>query len=167
MGIGSNLVDEDDATSILEAYLYAHAHDMARKYVRTEAGTVPDPFIEKYTPYWAKLIDESPWLDDGGNFLPSFINGEDVGVGIYGFDSDDRELARCTWLIPSWYSGCVDDVNDDYKVDLTDIFLAAQNYGYFFPGNWNSECSLVDLNEDDKIDLSDYLAIALKFGWTP
>jgi hypothetical protein len=60
----------------------------------------------------------------------------------------------------------VEDVNDDYKVDLTDVFMAAQNFGRFFPGNWNSECSLVDLNEDDNIDLSDYLAIAIKFGWT-
>lgn len=164
--LATNLIDQDGATSILEAYLYAYTHDMARKYVRTEAGTVPDPFIEKYTPYGAKFIDESPWLDDGGNFKPSFINGEDVGVGIYGYDSGDGWLARYTWLAKERYSSCVEDVNDDYKVDLTDVFMAAQNFGRFFPGNWNSQCSLVDLNEDDNIDLADYLAIAIKFGWT-
>jgi len=160
--LASNLVDEDGATSILEAYFYAYNHDMARKYVRTEAGTVPDPFIEKYTPYLAKLMDESPWFDDGGNFLPTFKNGTDVGDG----DFQDGYLARCTWLAKERYSSCVEDVNDDYRVDLTDVFLAARNYGCFFPGNWDSQCSLVDINEDNEIDLKDYMAIALMFGWT-
>ena len=134
-GLATNLIDQDGATSILEAYLYAHAHDMGRKYVRTEAGTVPDPFIEKYGPVWAKFTDESPWLDDGGNFKPSFINGEDVGVGTYGYDSGDSWLARYTWLAKERYSSCVEDINDDYKVDLTDVYMATQNYGRFFPGN--------------------------------
>jgi len=161
--VARNLMDYDDNTSVLEAYAYAYEHDMARKAVRNPSGfPEDDPWKDTY-PYSYRMIDESPWFDDGGNFLPTFKNGTDVGV----WDPADGSLAWYTWLAKERYSGCVEDVNDDYKVDLTDISLAAQNYGYFFPAYWNSQCSLVDLNEDNRIDLSDYLAIALKFGWTP
>jgi hypothetical protein len=165
-GVATNLIDQDGATSILEAYLYAHAHDMARKYVRTEAGTVPDPFIEMYTPYGAKFMDESPWLDDGGNFKPSFINGEDVGVGIYGYDSGDGWLARYTWLAQERYSSCVEDINDDYKIDGQDLAIVFRTYGFYWPVKWCSQASIADVNQDNKVDGRDMALIAKKYGWT-
>jgi len=160
--IASRLLDDDNTTSIEEAYIYAYDHDMARKYVRTEGGTIPDPFIDKYGSGWAKLMDESPWIDDGGNFLPTFKNRTDVK------NSDPAEgfLAEYTWLDISRYSGCVEDVNDDFKVDLIDLYMTSQNFGCLYPANWNSQCSLVDINEDNHIDLIDYFAIALMYGWT-
>ena len=152
-----NLVDYDGIPSVLEAYVYAFEHDMARKAVRNPSGDPnQDPWRSIYKNW--REIDESPWFDDGGNFLPTFRNGTDVGDSSYGW------LSACTWLVQERYSSCVEDVNDDYKVDSTDRDMVAQNYGRYFPGKWNSQCSLVDLNEDDKVDMLDYTAILSKFN---
>ena len=84
---------DDGAVSIYEAYSYALNHDMARKEVRTQGGTIPDPFIEKYKQIYAEVMDESPWLDDNGNGLPTFKDGADH------LDENDGDLAKRTYLV--------------------------------------------------------------------
>ena len=162
--IARDLIDYDGNTSVLEAYTYAYEHDMARKAVRISYAGGYDPWEGVYPNYL--LIDESPWMDDGGDFLPSFRNCSDVSVGGCGYSEGDSWLAEYTWLDISRYSGCVEDVNDDFKVDLIDLYMTSQNFGCLYPANWNSQCSLVDINEDNHIDLIDYFAIALMYGWT-
>jgi len=157
-------IDSDGVTSVLEAYKYAYDHDMSRKAVRNPSGNPDnDPWRNVYANW--REIDECPWLDDGGNFLPTFANGTDVGVGPYGYDSSDGELARYTWLVSERYSGCVEDVNEDLKVDGKDVALAALCFGCGYPAQWNSTASLADVNEDNKVDGKDIARIALKFGW--
>lgn len=58
----------------------------------------------------------------------------------------------------------VGDLNNDQKVDIADVAIAASAFGSF-PGHprWNP---IADLNEDDKIDLKDVLVIARNFGKT-
>jgi hypothetical protein len=74
-------------------------------------------------------------------------------------------LARFTWLVSVRYSGCVEDVNDDLKVDGKDVALAASCFGYGYPAQWSSTASLTDVNEDKVVDGKDIARIALKFGW--
>jgi hypothetical protein len=161
-----NSIDSDGVTSVLEAYEYSYNHDLARKAVRNPSG-VPenDPWRQCYGDVGARSRDESPWLDDGGNFLPTFMNGTDVGVGLYGYDSADGELARYTWLASMRYSRCVEDINDDQKVDGTDVSWAASCFCYCYPVQWSSRASLADVNCDNKVDGRDISQIARKFGW--
>jgi hypothetical protein len=157
-------IDSDGVTSVLEAYKYAYDHDLARKAVRNPSGDPGnDPWRDVYC-NWLE-VDECPWLDDGGNSFPTFMNGTDVGVGPYGYDSGDGELARYTWLVSGRYSGCVEDVNDDLKVDGEDVALATLCFGCGYPGYWSSTASLADVNEDNKVCGKDIGQIALKFGW--
>jgi len=160
-----NLIDADGIPSVLEAYLYAREHDMARKAVRNPSGNPDnDPWRNIYPRY--RILDESPWLDDGGNFLPTFKNGADVGVGSYGYDSQDSQLARYTWHHPNAYSGCVEDINDDGKVDMEDMFIAYKTFGCDYSLHiWNSEASLADVNQDNKVDMVDIYLISKKYGW--
>jgi hypothetical protein len=65
--------DGNGKVSILEAYDYAVNHDYSRWSVRTQNGTIPDLEHGK---------DASPWLDDNGDGLPTFVNGSDhFGAG--------------------------------------------------------------------------------------
>jgi hypothetical protein len=159
-----NSIDNDGVTSVLEAYLYARQHDKARKAVRIPPGQ-EDPWKYLY-PSLYRAIDESPWLDDGGNFLPNFINLIDAGNPyMYGYDQGDAPwLARYTWLKPDTYSGYVEDINDDMEVDITDVTIAAHRYGWFYPGKWDSQSSIADINMDNWVDIQDIAAIAFMFG---
>lgn len=162
----AHLVDYDYITSVLEAYIYARQHDMARIAVRNPSGyPEDDPWRDIYVNY--EWIDESPWMDDGGNFKPTFMDGSDVDQysTYWGYDSDDGQLARYTWPIPSAYSSCVEDINDDWRVDLDDIYIASGNFGHTYPDDWNSKCSLADLNQDNRVDMADVYLICKKFGW--
>jgi hypothetical protein len=156
---------EDGISSVLEAFIYARQHDTARMVVRNPSGDpYQDPWRSIYTNW--REIDECPWMDDGGNFLPNFINGTDFGVNESGYDSGDGELARYTWYHPNAYSGCVEDINDDGTVDMVDIRMAASRFGYEYPQKWDSTASLADINEDNLVDMKDIRQIAKKFGWT-
>lgn len=163
------VVDESRAcwgvTSILEAFMYARDHDMARMAVRNPSGNVmDDPWRNVYSRFFE--IDESPWLDDGGNFLPTFKNGVDIGAGSGGYDTGDGELAEYNWLAPSRYDGsCIEDVNTDSCVDIFDLSTAASAFGSSYPQKWSSTASLADLNLDNKVDIFDVVPIAIKFGW--
>jgi hypothetical protein len=159
-------IDVDGATSVLEAYEYAYNHDLARKAVRDPSGDPNnDPWKSIYGDIGARSRDESPWLDDGGNFLPTFANGTDVGVGLYGYDSGDGGLASHTWLVPGRYTGCTEDVNDDGKVDIIDVLEVAQTYGCGYPSTWWSRASCTDVNHDNKVDIKDVLMTAKQYGW--
>jgi hypothetical protein len=54
------------------------------------------------------------------------------------------------------------DINEDGKVDILDIAIAAKAYGSY-PGNprWNP---IADINHDDKVDIYDIAFIAKHFG---
>jgi hypothetical protein len=56
-----------------------------------------------------------------------------------------------------------EDINEDTKVDLVDVFSAAIAFGSF-PGHpkWDPRC---DVNDDFKVDLQDYFRICRKFGF--
>jgi hypothetical protein len=155
----------DGVTSVLEAYLYAYQHDQARKALRTNGGTIPDPWQVVY-PKWWRLADESPWLDDGGNFLPTFKNGADANASSFGYDQGDNQTAMYTWPFPPAYSGCKADVNDDGTVDGSDMIIAARTFGYGYPHpQWSSSASLADITEDNAVDGADLIIIARNFGW--
>jgi len=57
------------------------------------------------------------------------------------------------------------DVDNNGKIDLTDVFATALAYGSF-PGHprWNPAC---DFNHDDKVDLDDYFGVVLNYGKDP
>ncbi|MDH5771272.1 MAG: hypothetical protein OEZ25_08300, partial [Candidatus Bathyarchaeota archaeon] len=76
--------DNNGHVSIWEAWEYAWNHDDARLAVRTENGAVPDPWNEPYK-------DETPWLDDNGNGLPTYKDGDQL-------DPTDGNLAAKTYL---------------------------------------------------------------------
>jgi hypothetical protein len=170
--------EESDArpgvTSFLEAFIYARMHDMGRIAVRNPSGRMnDDPWKGKYQRWWE--IDESPWLDDGGNFKPNFVNGTDIDSFSkeWGWDAGDSYLAMYTWLYPSRYRNSIDeDVNTDWKVDVTDVSMASHNFGSYWESRyyyrWCSKASLVDICNTDqfyKVDVQDLARISRKYGW--
>jgi len=68
--------DNDGNVSMLEAWQYAWNHSDGRIYG-----------------------DETPWLDDNNNALPTYINGSDVGS-----PCDDGELAATVWFPRKYYN---------------------------------------------------------------
>jgi hypothetical protein len=159
-------------TSFLEAFIYARLSDKARIAVRNPSGNpYEDPWRRIYPGSFE--IDESPWLDDGGNFKPTFANGTDVDdlAKIIGWDAGDEQLAMYTWLLPSRYQNSIlADVNTDWKVDTIDLSKTSSLCGraYWIPGfayKWSSLASLVDVNQDNRVDIQDVARIAAKYGW--
>jgi len=67
-------------------------------------------------------------------------------------------------LINAWATNQrpLGDINNDYKVDLKDLFAVAIAYGSY-PGHpkWNPNC---DINIDNLIDLKDYYIVSKNFG---
>jgi len=96
--------NNDGEVSILEAWQYAYEHDDARWSVRTLNGTIEDPLGE-----FGEGVDESPWMDDDGDGLPTFKAGYDIFL--------------------------LGDFNFDGRVDVTDLdmFLEAYNSEEYHP----------------------------------
>lgn len=69
-------------------------------------------------------------------------------------------LAASNLMLAVHASDC--DLNNDGKVDITDIGLAAIAFGSY-PGHsrWDPEA---DLNQDSKVDIRDIALIAMQFG---
>lgn len=169
-GEACNLIgDESEAypfvTSILEAFIYARENDMARMVVRNPSGDpIKDPFRNIYYNFFE--IDETPWLDDGGNFLPTFRNEMDLGLNVEGYDTNDGALAMYTWLEPWRYIGSrIEDTNTDWIVDIFDLSTASSSMGCVYPQEWTSTASIGDVNKDNTVDIFDIVGIALVFGW--
>jgi len=96
--------NNDGEISISEAWQYAYEHDDARWSVRTLNGTIEDPLGE-----FGEGVDESPWMDDNGDGLPTFKAGYDIFL--------------------------LGDFNFDGRVDVTDLdmFLEAYNSEEYHP----------------------------------
>ncbi len=160
----------DRKISVFEAYWYAREHDMARKRVRNPSGIEDNDTFKDIYPDW-KSIDECPWIDFGGNSLPTFRDCMDIGVGDGGFDENDTALADYTWGdAQHGYYGSRAHVNEDYVVDIYDLDYPAICFGNQFPLAWTSMSSLADLNIDNIVDIFDLAGVALEFGssypWT-
>ena len=91
---------------------------------------------------------------------PLAIGPHNITVRIYGSGLLDQYTHEI-------YATIMEDINDDGKVNVKDIFAAAKAFGsYAFPYHerWDPRC---DINFDNKINVKDIFAIAKKFGWPP
>jgi len=127
-----DLKDTYGYSSVLEAYIYGYDHDVAGRAVRTQDGTIPDPW-EGVVPTWC-ILNKSPWLDDGGNFMPTFKNLTDnpspQGLASNrGMDGEDGTLARYTRPDYRRYSGKSADLNDDGTVNAKDAVILGSQFG--------------------------------------
>jgi hypothetical protein len=162
-----NCIDNDGNTSVLEAYLFAYDNDMARKAVRTQGGTIPDPFQGVYK--WWRIMDESPWLDDGGNFMPTFKNLTDNPspqelTWNHGMDNKDGTLARYTWSDYRRYAGKSADINDDGTVNAKDAALLGSAFNCQYLQTWTSTASIADINSDNAVNAKDAVILGRQFG---
>ena len=128
--------NKDGHVSMWEAWDYAWNHDEARL-----AGF------------------ETPWLDDNGNGLPTYINGEDD------LDQFDSSLYDGLFSMETYFGFDnlkTPDINEDCEVDILDIAIVSKAFGSE-PGdpNWNE---LADLNNDDKVNILDMAFVAKHFG---
>ncbi|MEM3464252.1 MAG: hypothetical protein QXL91_05250 [Candidatus Bathyarchaeia archaeon] len=124
--------------SMWEAWQYAWDHDTARTQGYDYLGV-------HYT--------ETPWFDDDGDGLPTYINGSDH------LDPDQGILAMQTFLQPR----NIYDVTGDGKVGVDDIVTVAQHFGST-PDNdpyWNP---LYDVNDDYRVGVDDAVLVAQHFG---
>jgi len=98
--------------------------------------------------------DETPWLDDNFNRLPTYQNEADQ-LDLYdGLFSMETYFGFDNLKSP--------DVNDDGIDDILDIATIANAYGSY-PGHpkWNSAA---DLNNDNKVDIRDVATAAKHYG---
>lgn len=130
--------NNDGHVSMWEAWKYAWDHDDARL-----AG-------------W-----ETPWLDDNGNGLPTYMEEHDA----LDLTELDGSYCRDGLLAYETYFGFEKikspDINGDHQVDMEDIQTIAKAFGSY-PGHprWNPDA---DLHVDDKIRVDDVLSAALMF----
>ncbi len=75
---------------------------------------------------------------------------------------DDEGFSDTTWTIITIHSERVGDLNNDGKIDIKDIGIAAVAFGSF-PGHprWNPDA---DINRDGKVSMKDIVIIASNFG---
>jgi hypothetical protein len=163
-----NLKDADGNTSVLEAYIYAYDHDSARMSVRNPSGNMlEDPWRRIYTNWY--IIDESPWLDDGGNFMPTFKNltdcpsPQELALN-HGMDNKDGTLARYTWSDYRRYRGKSADINDDGTVNAKDAALLGSAFNCQYPQTWTSTASIADINSDNAVNAKDAVILGRQFG---
>jgi len=128
-------VDSSGKVSFKEAFDYAWNHDPAR------TGEVPQ--------------SETPWLDDNGNGLPTFVQGQDV------LDPTDGQLASQTYL------GTLKspDINKDGVIDIADVVSVALSFMAIrdHPNPEHIYIERLDLNDDGYIDIEDIVIVAIHF----
>lgn len=97
---------------------------------------------------------ETPWLDDNGNGLPTYVEDHDE------LEKYDGLLSMETYF--GFENLKSPDVNEDRIVDIVDVVIVANAFGSR-PGdpNWDE---LADLNNDDIIDIVDVVIVAINFG---
>jgi len=120
--------NNDTNVSMQEAFKWALDHDNARWIVRTQNGTIPDPFDE-YEASINKTVDESPWMDDDGDGLPTFKAGYDIFLlGDFNFDGK-VDVADVDLFITAYFSGEYDplyDLDDDGAITGSDWWILTQ-----------------------------------------
>jgi hypothetical protein len=98
--------------------------------------------------------NETPWLDDNSNALPTYKNEADQ------LDSTDGLFARETYF--GFSNLKTADVNDDHIVNILDMTIVSSAFGSR-PGDpkWNP---LADLNNDLVINILDLNMVATAWG---
>jgi hypothetical protein len=115
----------DGSVSYQEAYRWAFEHDDARWAVRTNNGTVADP-LDAIENLWGCEVDESPWMDDDGDGLPTFKAGHDIFLlGDFNFDGK-VDVADVDLFITAYFSGEYDplyDLDDNGTITVLDLWV--------------------------------------------
>jgi hypothetical protein len=136
--------DANMHVSIEEAFRYAYEHDYARLAVRTQNGTVSDPLNAPY-------VDESPWIDDDGDGLPTFKQGQDF-----------LDYSQSTLTFLGWVLG---DANCDGIVNGKDASSLGLAWGSKRgDSNYNAYNAYCDFDGDGVIGGIDAAIVGLNWG---
>jgi len=130
--------DGNGFVSMQEAFTWAYEHDDARWVI----GHNIDPET-------GEPIDESPWIDCDGDWLPTYENGTDV------LDTDQHSaVAYLDWIIG--------DIDNNGFVEMMDYWYMDQAFGSKTGDpDWNPRC---DLNCDGWVEMTDYWLLSLHYG---